>query len=139
MVELSEREAIAVGFLRGALPDLLSLYAFGTAGTLGERPESDVDLAFLAESSPSPVEVFRLSQALALRLGRDVDLVDLSSATTVLRAQVVSTGRRLFCSDTPRCEHFEVRVYSAYALLNEERRGILDDIARRGTILDPSR
>jgi len=63
-----------------------------------------------------------------------VDLIDLRSASTVMRAQVVSTGERLFCANEPACGEFEDRVYSDYARLNEERHHILNDIKARGRI-----
>lgn len=54
-----------------------------------------------------------------------------------MRSQVISTGKRLYCGDRLACERFEDYVYAAYARLNEERRGILEDIRQRGTICSP--
>jgi hypothetical protein len=51
-----------------------------------------------------------------------------------MRAQIVANGERLFCRDLRRCEQFEGWVFSDYARLNEERRGILEDIRQRGTV-----
>jgi hypothetical protein len=69
-----------------------------------------------------------------LLLHRDVDLIDLRQASTVMRMQVVSTGESLFSADDPKREQFETMVYASYARLNEERRGILDDIRARGRV-----
>ena len=63
-----------------------------------------------------------------------MDQVDLRSASTVMRAQVISTGERLYCANEPYCGEFEDRVYSEYAHLNEERQHILNDIRERGRI-----
>lgn len=65
---------------------------------------------------------------------RDVDFVDLRAASTVMRMQIVSTGTVLFESDRAVRQAFEVHTYSAYALLNEERAGILEDIHERGRV-----
>lgn len=51
-----------------------------------------------------------------------------------MRMQVVSTGTVLFASDRAARQAFEVHTYSASALLNEERTGILDDIRKRGRV-----
>jgi hypothetical protein len=77
---------------------------------------------------------FTLQEDLALALGRAVDLVDLMAAATVMRMQVVSGGLPIGVFDGPAKERFETYVYSAYARLNEERRAILEQVRREGTI-----
>jgi len=117
-----------------SVPDLLAVYRFGSFGTEGAHLQSDIDIAFLAETSPSHVMRWRLAQKMAIRLGRDVDLVDLAQSTTVFRMQVIAHGRRLWCADEVRVETFEDYIFSSYARLNEERRGILQDIRERGNV-----
>ena len=109
-------------------------YRFGSYGTKYERPDSDLDLAVYAGTPLSAPVLWRMAQELAASIGRDVDLVDLASASTVMRAQVVHNGVRIYCADMLVCETFEDYVYSSYARLNEERRGILEDIQRRGNV-----
>ena len=120
--------------IRKAVPNLIALYRFGSQvhGTAG--PESDVDVAILAPDPLSPPTLFDLQQQLAVLLHKEVDLVDLASATTVLRMQVVSTGECLFSGNDRTREEFETSVFSSYARLNEERRGILDDVRARGSV-----
>lgn len=126
--------AALVERLRQELPGLLAVYRFGSFGTEHEHPGSDLDLAVYA-GTPLPVaKLWHLAQELATEVGRDVDLVDLAAASTVMRAQVVHGGERLYCADKLACETFENYVYSSYARLNEERRGILQDIRRRGSV-----
>jgi predicted nucleotidyltransferase len=120
--------------LREEFPELISIYRFGSSGTDYERTTSDLDLAVYA-GSPLPVaSLWYAAQELAVDVGRDVDLVDLASASTVMRAQVIHGGERLYCSDEVACETFEDYAYSSYARLNEERREILQDILRRGSV-----
>lgn len=128
----SESERI-VRFLRERVGGLLGVYRFGSTGEQ-RRPDSDVDVALLAQRPARVEELFELAQHLASRLGRDVDLLDLRTASTVMAAQVLSRGERLYCADEGACDAFETRALSAYALLNEERAGILQDIAERGTV-----
>jgi len=123
-----------VDAITAALPGVEAVYLFGSTDTADERADSDVDLAFLSHQPVAAMQRWEFAQRLAGRLGRDVDLVDLSGASTVLRAQVVAQGRRLFCKDEQACERFEDYVFSAYARLNESRREILRQIAREGRI-----
>jgi predicted nucleotidyltransferase len=123
-----------VDALLEALPDCQAIYRFGSWGTEMARGESDIDLAVLPRQSLDTVRCWELGQSLATIAGRDVDLVDLLRASTVLRMQVVSGGERLHCADLEQVESFEDRVFSSYARFNEERREILADVRRRGSV-----
>jgi predicted nucleotidyltransferase len=105
--------------------DLVAVWLFGSVARGEARPDSDVDVAFLARRSVPPLAVFDAAQDLAVTLGRDVDLVDLSQALTVFRAQVVTSGRRLFAADTTAADTFEMYALSDYARLSEERREVV--------------
>jgi predicted nucleotidyltransferase len=120
--------------MKEAVPELVAIYRFGSQAQGAARPESDVDLALLAPRALSPKARLALREELSLLLSRDVDLVDLRQASTVLRMQVVSTAECLFSADDRKREQFETMVYSSYARLNEERREILDDIRARGRV-----
>jgi uncharacterized protein len=126
-----------VDHVRAALPNAIAVYQFGSAGTPYERHDSDADFAVLTNAPDptlTPERLWDLAQQLAIHLGKDVDLVDLRAASTVMRIQVIAHGKRLWCSDMYACEVFEDFVFSSYARLNEERKGILEDIRRRGSI-----
>lgn len=120
--------------LRERLPGLLAVYRFGSFGTEGELAGSDLDLAVYAGRSLPVAELWFVAQELAMLADRDVDLVDLASASTIMRAQVIVGGERLYCSDESTCEAFEDQVYSAYVRLQEERREIVADIRKRGSV-----
>lgn len=120
--------------LRKSVPGLIALYRFGSQAKGTARPGSDVDLAVLARNPIPAIRRFELAQELAIQLHRDVDLVDLRSASTVMRMQVISTGTCLDAPDEPARREFEMYAYSDYARLNEERRDILKRIAESGVV-----
>jgi len=120
--------------LCAALPDCQAIYLFGSQNDGSAGDKSDIDLAFLAASLYDDVFVWELAQKLARQARRDVDLVQLLKASTVIRMQVIHGGRRIYCADLPSVERFEDYVFSAYARLNEERREILKDIKERGSV-----
>jgi len=120
--------------VRKAAPNLIAFYRFGSQAKGEARPESDVDLAILAAAPCAPERLSALREELAVLLHRDVDLVDLRTASTVLRMQVLAHGECLASAQALARERFEDMVYSSYARLNEERRGILDDIRARGVV-----
>ncbi|MGA6828164.1 type VII toxin-antitoxin system MntA family adenylyltransferase antitoxin [Nitrospira sp. NS4] len=121
-------------YLRKSVPGLIALYRFGSQAKGTARPDSDVDLALLARDPIPGMRRFELAQELAIQLHRDVDLVDLRSASTVMRMQVISTGTCLDAPDESARREFEMYAYSDYARLNEERRDILKRIAESGIV-----
>lgn len=120
--------------LKEAIPDCQIIYRFGSWGSETERRDSDIDLAVLSLSPLDPVSRWELTQKLASLANRDVDLVDLLQASTVLRMQIVANGQRLYTVDPNVAEQFEDTVFSSYARLNEERCDILADVRHRGNI-----
>lgn len=125
--------------VRQAVPEAVAAYLFGSLARGEGRAESDVDLAVLLPvgHTLSAEALWDARERISKALGaEEVDLVDLQAATTVMRMQIVSTGRVLYKASRTARERFEMHTYSAYALLNEERRAILDDICRRGRVYD---
>jgi predicted nucleotidyltransferase len=127
-------DRVIVRILESELPGLVGAWRFGSTVTGSERADSDVDVAVLGPGTLSPEVRLRVSERLAEALHRDVDLVDLRRASTVLRLQVVAHGQALPLGDADARGAFEDRVFSDYARLNEERREILEQVAREGRI-----
>jgi predicted nucleotidyltransferase len=120
--------------LERRIPGLIAIYAFGSRVRDHARPDSDFDLAILGAAPLEPQRRWELQQELAVAARADVDLVDLRRASTVMRTQVLKDARLLLDGDRPARELFEATALSDYARLNEERRGILEDIAARGNV-----
>ncbi len=111
-----------------------AVYLFGSVGRGQERPESDIDIAVLAAAPIDPRALEQLRATLEVRLRRDVHLVDLRAASTVLRMQVVASGRVLLDRDPVGRERFEDYVFASYARLNESRRAIVEGARAEGRI-----
>ena len=110
------------------------IYLFGSAARNELRKDSDIDIALLTEDEIDPYKCFMKAQELADIFNRDVDLVNLNTSSTVFKAQVVGTGKRIYCSDDTKRMYFEMRAFKSYAMLNEEREVILKKIKERGTV-----
>lgn len=112
----------------------LVIYLFGSFSKGITHSDSDVDLAFLSDREYDDYEVFMQAQKLANEIGRDVDLIQLRNVSTVFQAQIVSTGKVIYCKDKTKRDWFEMIVFKKYIKLNEERQPILDHIRKRGTV-----
>lgn len=120
--------------IRQDVPGLVALYLFGSAASVGMRKDSDLDLALLAERAVDPQTLSSVRERVEQAAGRDVHLIDLRRASTVFRHQVVATGHVLLDRAPAAREFFEATAFSDYTRLNEERKGILDDVTRKGTV-----
>lgn len=127
-----ERLEQAVSILKEYKPSVI--YLFGSAGRNELREDSDIDIAFLTEEDLDEYDVFMKAQDLADILKKDVDLINLKKASTVFKAQVVGTGKIIYCSNDSERMFFEMRSLKSYALLNEEREEILKNVKKRGTV-----
>jgi len=108
---------------------LFGSYAKGRA-----LEESDIDIAFLSDQEVGEYQTFCIAQELAKLVGKNIDCVNLHSASTVFQVQVIGHGKVLYCKDETRRKYYFLRTFKEYALLNEERATIIKRIKERGTI-----
>jgi predicted nucleotidyltransferase len=101
------------------------IYLFGSFGTAAQHPASDIDLAFLPTIPVGPFVCFETAGHLSEVLGKTVDLIDLTRATTVMAKEVLRTGIPLAVAEPIRRSYFEMRTLADYARLNEERQPVL--------------
>ncbi|MGM0472116.1 MAG: type VII toxin-antitoxin system MntA family adenylyltransferase antitoxin [Bacillota bacterium] len=109
------------------------IYLFGSVAQDKERPTSDIDLAFLADTTIDHYHLFLLANKLADKLQREVDLIDLQQASTVFKAQIIQ-GELIYVNDQQLKQEFELQVLRQYAKLNEERAEIINKKSGREII-----
>ncbi len=99
--------------LRGALEKAAGVrfaVLFGSAAVDPDRAH-DVDVGASFEAgSPSWQELGRMEAELETAVGRDVDIVDLDDASTVLRWEVVSRGKLIVAPHREAWLDFQARV-----------------------------
>jgi len=135
----TDQQNQVIEILVRSFPDVQAVYLFGSFGTADETLASDVDIAILLPpdqaKSLTAQGLFDARCALEDTLRRDVDLVNLREVNTVLRNEVVKDVRRIYCADPYASDVFEMLTMSFYQKLNEERKGILAEIAASGRVL----
>lgn len=77
-----------------------------------------------------------LSMSLATAAGKEkADLVNLRKANAVFRKEIVMADHRIYCSDENAADEFEMLVISLYQQLQYERKGIIEEAVKSGSIL----
>lgn len=117
----------AIKMIKERYIGIWAIYLFGSFGTKYERTDSDLDLAIFCDSLVDTVELWNLSQEIAKKIHRDVQLVDLRQASTVFQNEIIRNEKRIFCSKPKECDRLESIYLAMYLRLNEERKEILDD------------
>ncbi len=117
-----------------SIAGVYSIYIFGSFHQASTNRDSDIDIAVRAQEIISPSVLWNTASTLSTVCHREADLVDLHSASTVMKMQIIYHGRKIFCANEIENETYEDYVFSSYARLNEERAGILEDIRARGSV-----
>lgn len=120
---------------RSVSPSLI--YLFGSQAKNMSRPESDVDIAFLSSGGPfEAYTIFECAQEIAAYLGKEIDLIDLRKASTVFQANIIYSGKAIYCTNEKERQLFEASVFQQYAKLNEERAVVIEKIEMSGTVYE---
>lgn len=121
--------------VRATYPQALGVWLFGSFASGHANDQSDIDLAVLLPGKAEPLALWQLSQRLAVQANRDVDLLDLRAASTVMQYQVITQGRRLWQTGS-QAALYESFILSEKTALDEARAGVLQDIRERGHVHD---
>lgn len=119
--------------LQQAIPSLSALYVFGSQATGHAGPDSDLDLAVLADEPLGAEKLWDVSSQLADIARCHVDLLDLRAASTVMQYRIITTGKQLWAKGS-QAALYECFILSAKTALDEARAGLLQDIQARGTV-----
>lgn len=118
-----------------AEPRIVGLYLFGSQATGETHERSDVDLGVLFAEKVGVGEIVSLECRFEERLGRSVDLLDAGSCDPYLALAIVR-GERIYCTDSTRCDAFDLYVMRRAADLEpferERRRMALEEPIRTG-------
>ena len=95
-------------------PEVRLAFLFGSAATRGPDAARDVDVAVAFAQPLSLLQQGALCAQLEQIVGREIDLVDLDSASTLLRWEVVRSGIVLAARDRRDLVDFRARVPLEY-------------------------
>jgi predicted nucleotidyltransferase len=127
-ITLKMYKKIIADYLTSKIQDLLAVIIFGSFANNSENRSSDIDIAFLSSKKISNIKRWELQEELASILDKDVDLVDLESASDVFRFQIASQGIVIYADNSKDIELYLDKIYTIYLQLNDDRKAILEDV-----------
>jgi len=120
-----------------AMPGLLAIYVFGSTAQGQASDDSDLDLAVLGTESVPSARLYELARTMESELGIDVDLVDLLTASTVLKHEVIALGRLVHCTDGDAVVDFEGRSLAEFGRYLADFAPLLRAVRETGKAYDP--
>lgn len=124
----------ATHIIHQSIPDLIGVYLFGSFANQSHTNKSDLDIAILARNKIDPTILWNIAQTIAIDIKKDVDLIDLATASTVFQAEIIYEGVKIETQDPEACDSFEDIVFAKYVRLNDLREEIIKDIQARGSV-----
>lgn len=119
MLQLDKR-IVGLAGLFETMPEVQTVFLFGSYGTVYQTPLSDIDFAVYYNREQTLKDEAALLNRLAIALDTDhVDLVNLNKAHLVLRFRVINEGRIVFeRSSVATCDFIEsvIRYYQDFAI-----------------------
>jgi len=130
-LRISTEEAVrrAIELMKGN-ERILILYLFGSRGGEGEAsPHSDIDFAFLTDTSFTWDDYYALHGSMSKALGTDrFNLLWLNRADPIITFEVIATGKALYFRDPDTLNDFELKAkknfYDYRYYLERHRRGL---------------
>jgi predicted nucleotidyltransferase len=120
-----------------ALPDVVAIYVFGSAATGDFAEDSDLDLAVLGPRPYDGRRLYDVARSLEAALDVDVDLVDLITAPTLLKFEVIARGRSIHCANRDVALEFEGRSLAEHGRFIEDFAPLFDQIRETGQAYAP--
>ena len=114
-------------------PALLAAVVFGSAAAGRLRADSDLDLAllFAHDAVPDAFVALDLRAELEHLAQRDVDLIVLNDAPTIIAFQAIKHGQVILCRDRRAYHAYVVRLITDYADFKRIRRPIEEAVIKR--------
>ena len=116
-----------------AQPTVLAAVVCGSAATGRLGPHSDLDLAllFARETVPDAFATLEMRGELEQLARRDVDLIVLNRASTIIAFQAIKYGYVIACHDPDAYQRYVVRLITEYADFKIIRRPIEEAVIKR--------
>lgn len=117
-----------IKLLNNAL-DCDAIVIFGSFARGTQNEESDIDIGVKLNKEVTKNELYNISNDLAEKLKRDIDLVNLDTIENDgFKYEILINGEVIYCKDSYKFDLYKLDAYREYLDLNEARKAIIDEM-----------
>ena len=110
------------------------VYIFGSISRGEMRTDSDIDIAVIGDFDFNDRLDFICD--LEKKLERKVDLIDFNKSNLNFQAEIITNGEMICCIDKEKSDLLEYKILAEYLVFEEDRKVVLDEIYKRGSVFD---
>lgn len=114
--------------------DVECTIVFGSYAKSTQTKESDIDIAIKIKGGISKEELHKLNIQLEEVLKKDVDLIDLDNANSVLKYEIIYSGTPIYIKSQYYYDLYMIEVCNEFLDVNEDREQIVKRIVAGGEI-----
>lgn len=107
-----------------------AIVLFGSFARGTQNAESDIDIAVKVKEKLDKKEIYKLSNLLADKLNKEIDLINLDEIGDTFRYEILINGKTLYCEDELQFELYKLDMYREFLELNESRQEIINNIKK---------
>lgn len=111
-----------------------AIVLFGSFARGTQNVESDIDIAIKVKEKIDKKEIYKLSNILADKLNKEIDLINLDEIGDTFRYEILINGKTLYCKDELQFELYKLDMYREFLELNESRQEIINNIKKGGDV-----
>lgn len=111
-----------------------AIVLFGSFARGTQNAESDIDIAIKVKEKIDKKEIYKLSNILADKLNKEIDLINLDEIGDTFRYEILINGKTLYCKDELQFELYKLDMYREFLELNESRQEIINNIKKGGDV-----
>ena len=111
-----------------------AIVLFGSFARGTQNAESDIDIAIKVKEKIDKKEIYKLSNILADKLNKEIDLINLDEIGDTFRYEILINGKTLYSKDELQFELYKLDMYREFLELNESRQEIINNIKKGGDV-----
>ena len=114
--------------------DIECIVIFGSYVRESQTPQSDIDIAIKIKGGITKKELNDISKQLEEILKKEVDLIDLDNANSILKYEILYSGMPIYIKNEYYYDLYVIDACNEFLEVNEDRESIINRIIAGGDI-----
>lgn len=114
--------------------DIECIVIFGSYVRESQTPQSDIDIAIKIKGGITKKELNDISKQLEEIIKKEVDLIDLDNANSILKYEILYSGMPIYIKNEYYYDLYVIDACNEFLEVNEDRESIINRIIAGGDI-----